>query len=130
MSEYIIQLVHIWPNKSIQNFLEASSMLCKYTSFVYFSCTKIKEKFRMGGIHKEHIVQTLIQSKARNQSYCITTTILPRALASPGLHNSSNTDSAKSLSNLFECLTTFTIRNEFPDIQLEFPLLQFTTFAS
>lgn len=81
----------------------------------------------MGGIHKEHTVQTLIQSKARNQSYCITTTILARALASPGLHNSSNTDSAVS-EQLVRMLNY--IRNEFPDIQLEFPLLQFTTFAS
>lgn len=69
-SEYIMQLVCICPNKTIQNFLEASSILWKYTPFVYCSYTKIR--FRMGGICRGLLVQTLYSSKVSNQSCWIT----------------------------------------------------------
>lgn len=106
-----------------------SSMLCKYSSFVQFSCTKIKEKCKMAGICRKHTAQTPIQSTVSNQSCCIATTTVLRALASPGLPTCSNTNSAKYLSNFFQCLTTFTISTEFPDI-LEIQLIAGVSFIA
>lgn len=104
-------VVHICPNKSIQNFLEASSTLCKYTSFSYCLCTKITKQLRMGGICRGHFVQTLSQSNISKVA-ALQLAVL-RALPGPSLHTSSDRDSAKSLSNLFQWLTQFTIKSLF-----------------
>lgn len=111
VSEYTIQLVRICPNKSIQNYLEASSTLCKYTSFSYCLCTKITKQLRMGGICTGRFVLSLSQSNISKVD-ALQLAVL-RALASPSLPTSSDTDSAKSLSNLFQSLIQLTTKRLF-----------------
>lgn len=123
MSEYTIQLEGICTNKSIQNFLEASSIL----SNTHHLCIThaLKSQKNLGGIWRGRLVQTLTQSKVSYRSWCITTTTVLRALPSPGLHAFGDSDSAKSLSNLFQCFNhIYHEKFVFPDTHLEFPLLQ------
>lgn len=105
MSEYTTQLVGICTNKSIQNFLEAPSILCKYTPFVYYSCMKITEKLRWD---LERSSGPNSYSKQGQSSKLLH---YYYGAQGPGQSQSHDTDSSKSLSNLFQCLTTFTIRN-------------------
>lgn len=89
VSEYTTQLVCICPNVSIQDFLEAVNILCKYTDL----CTAHTQKRkRLGWIGSVEVIWSTLLF-IRTTALQLVQPVLG-ALASPALHISSTADSA------------------------------------